>query len=352
MTLPASVNLIALARRLRRICCSRWASVVINAGSSAAVSTRSSRPLSSACTPNACSTTAHTSASSTAAGWMSTRPASILERSRMSSIRCSSSDADAWMVLANSVCFAVRFESRLSASSRDSNSSELSGVRSSWLMFARNSDLYWLASASCCAFSSTPRRAASISMFLSSTLRFCSESCSAFSSSSALVRCSSADWSCSSVVSRWDCASSSSVRRLAWMVARATPIVVTSRSRKVRCSAENGVVGPNSITPSDSPSNRTGSTTIAPAGGGTGPGAHIQVAQGQLGDDDALLAHRGLADQTLAEAVFLRRILERDRVPGAHHPAGAGRSHPRGHRDRRPGRRCRPGPRPAARPPP
>ena len=36
----------------------------------------------------------------------------------MSSIRCSSSDADAWMVLANSVCFGVRFESRLSASNR------------------------------------------------------------------------------------------------------------------------------------------------------------------------------------------------------------------------------------------
>jgi hypothetical protein len=49
------------------------------------------------------------------------------------------------------------------------------------------------------------------------------------------------------------------------MVARATPIVVTSRSRKVRCNVENGVVAPSSITPSDSPSKRMGSTTIAPA---------------------------------------------------------------------------------------
>ena len=60
----------------------------------------------------------------------------------MSSIRCSRSSADAWIVLANSICFGVRVESWLSASSRDSNSSELSGVRSSWLMLARNSDLY------------------------------------------------------------------------------------------------------------------------------------------------------------------------------------------------------------------
>ena len=37
-----------------------------------------------------------------------------------------------------------------------------------------NSDLYWLACDSCWAFSSTPRRAASISMFLISMLRFCS----------------------------------------------------------------------------------------------------------------------------------------------------------------------------------
>ena len=78
------------------------------------------------------------------------------------------------MVLANSICLAVRLASGFSASSRDSSSSELSGVRSSWLMLARNSDLYWLAWASCWAFSSTPRRAASISMFLISTLRFCS----------------------------------------------------------------------------------------------------------------------------------------------------------------------------------
>lgn len=37
----------------------------------------------------------------------------------------------------------------------------------------------------------------------------------------------------------WDWLSSSSVRRLAWIVLMATPIVATSRSRNVRCRGEN-----------------------------------------------------------------------------------------------------------------
>ena len=158
VTLPASVNLMALARRLRRICCSRWASVVINPGSSAAVSTRSSRPLSSAWTPNACSTTR---TPRRADAGPNVHPAG-LDLGEVEDVldQCSSSDADARMVLANSVCFGVRFESRLSASNRDSNSSELSGAQ--LVAHVRQElDLYWLASASCCAFSSTravPRR--------------------------------------------------------------------------------------------------------------------------------------------------------------------------------------------------
>ena len=51
VTSPVSVNFIALARRLRSICCSRWVSVVIAAGASAATSTASRRPFSSACGP-------------------------------------------------------------------------------------------------------------------------------------------------------------------------------------------------------------------------------------------------------------------------------------------------------------
>ena len=178
----------------------------------------------------------------------------------------SRSEPALWIVLANSIWRGLRFSSGLSASSRDSSSSEFSGVRSSWLMLARNSDLYWLAAASCWAFSSTPRRAASISMFLISMLRFCSESCAAFSSSSALVRCSCAERVCSSPARSCDCASSSSVRRLAWIVRIATPMVTTRRSRKVRCSSLNRVTAPNSMTPSVRPSNGTGSTTTARGG--------------------------------------------------------------------------------------
>ena len=53
------------------------------------------------------------------------------------------------------------------------------------------------------------------------------------------------------------------MRRLAWMVVIATPIVATSRSRNVRCSAENGAIEPSSMTPRDSSSNWTGSTATA-----------------------------------------------------------------------------------------
>ena len=46
-----------------------------------------------------------------------------------------------WMVLANSTCLPVRLPSVFSASSRARISRLFSGVRSSWVMFARNSDL-------------------------------------------------------------------------------------------------------------------------------------------------------------------------------------------------------------------
>ena len=62
----------------------------------------------------------------------------------------------AWIVVANSTCCSERLPSGLSASSRDRISSEFSGVRSSWLMLARNSDLYFEDSASWVAFSSRP----------------------------------------------------------------------------------------------------------------------------------------------------------------------------------------------------
>ena len=97
-------------------------------------------------------------------------------------------------------------------------SSELSGVRSSCDMFARNSLLYFELSASCSAFSSSATRADSDLAVLLLDLRvFCSASRLAFSSSSSLTCCSS---SCCSLSSSSDwrsvraCASSSDVRPL------------------------------------------------------------------------------------------------------------------------------------------
>ena len=103
-----------------------------------------------------------------------------------------------------------------------------------------------------------PIRASSISRFFISMSRFCWDSSAAFSWSSSLVWRSSTDWLCSSWVSDWDCSSSSSVRRLAMIVERETPIVSSCWLRNCRCSSENGCSDPSSITPSTWSSNSTG----------------------------------------------------------------------------------------------
>ncbi len=103
--------------------------------------------------------------------------------------------------------------------------------------------MYWDDSASCSAFSSRPIRAISISPFFSS-------SSAAFSSSSLLVRWSSTDCERSSWVSRWDWASSSSVRAFAMIVFRTTPMVPTSWSTRCRCSSEKVLNEASSMTPS------------------------------------------------------------------------------------------------------
>ena len=176
----------------------------------------------------------------------------------MSSIRSSSSLPDAKIVRAKSTCLSLRLRSPLSASSRARMSSELSGVRSSWDMFARNSDLYFEESASCSAFSSIARRAISISRFLTSMRSFWSASSAIFSASSALVLCSSSCRLCSSWVSDCDCSSSSSVRMLATMALMTMPIVSASCSRNVRCTSSNGANEASSITPSTWSSKSTG----------------------------------------------------------------------------------------------
>ena len=84
---------------------------------------------------------------------------------------------------------------------------ELSGVRNSWDMLARNSDLYLDVSASSMAFSSSACRACSTSEFLRSTSAFCSARSLALVPNSSLVCCSSLWRDCSSTVSCWDCVS-------------------------------------------------------------------------------------------------------------------------------------------------
>jgi hypothetical protein len=72
----------------------------------------------------------------------------------------------------DSVCFSLRLPCGLSAAASTGSAASSSGVRSSCDMLARNSDLYLEVSASCSAFSSTARRAISISRFLASTCFF------------------------------------------------------------------------------------------------------------------------------------------------------------------------------------
>ena len=104
-----------------------------------------------------------------------TVPDSIFDRSRMSLIRCSRSEPEELMLRGE---LDLLDREVAAASSRPScwlrMRIELSGVRSSCDMLARNSDLYFEVSASSAAFSSSARRACSTSAFLRSTSAFCS----------------------------------------------------------------------------------------------------------------------------------------------------------------------------------
>ena len=238
----------------------------IAAGACSVARTSNSSPFCSATEANARSTYSRMPESDARPGLISILPASIFVRSRMSEISDSRSAPAVWIVEANSTCLTVRFCSGFSASSLDRISRLLSGVRSSWLMLARNSDLYFELTASWAAFSSRSTRARSISAFWISMSLFWRLSSSAFSCSSSLVCCSSSCWvcssssearsdcvccssselerlssscwlcsssdcDCSSSASDCDCSSSSSVRRLAMIAFSTTPSVSPSCSR-------------------------------------------------------------------------------------------------------------------------
>jgi len=137
-------------------------------------------------------------------------------------------------------------------------SSELSGVRSSCDMFARNSDLYLEVSVSCSAFSSSDLLASSTSLFLASTSSFCFTRRSALSCNSSLVLLSSSCCIFNSPASDCDCASNSSVRVLVSIVFKTIPILSVSWFSNSRWVSLNTSSEASSITAFTLFSNNTG----------------------------------------------------------------------------------------------
>ena len=224
-------------------------------------------------------------------------------------ISVSRSVPDEWMVLANSICLALRLPSAFLESWSERISRLLSGVRSSCDMLARNSDLYFEVSASCLAFSSSAWRACSTSWFLRSTSAFCSASSPAFSSSCWLVWCSSSCWLCSSRASDCDCLSRSSVRLLASMVLSTMPMLSVSWSRKAWWVVLKRSNDASSSTALTCPSKSTGRTMTFAGGALAQAGGDLDVVGRHVGQQDLLLLERALADQPFAELEAIRHRL-------------------------------------------
>ena len=136
MTPPCLVNLTALPSRLISTWRSRCGSPSSGGSGIRGRSARSARPWRS---PPARRSPAPAPARRPCAnGTLSTRslPASIFEKSRMSSMTCIRCSADSWTTVAHSRCSAL---SGVSNSSAVMPSTPFIGVRISWLMRARNS---------------------------------------------------------------------------------------------------------------------------------------------------------------------------------------------------------------------
>ena len=169
----------------------------------------------------------------------------------MSLISCIRSSPQLCIVLANFTCFSVRLPSWFSNNCCARIRSEFSGVRSSWDMLARNSDLYLEVRVSCSAFSSSDFLASSTSLFLFSTSSFCFTSRCALSCRSSLVLFSSS-------ARDVDCSSRCSVLEFVSMVFSTIPILSVSCTRKSRCVWLNASNDASSITAFISFSNNTG----------------------------------------------------------------------------------------------
>ena len=140
-TSPLSVNLSALESRFFRIWPRRCPSVFRCEGTSSPMPNESASPFCFACGSSVLTSPSTAAASGMFSRCTSTLPASIFERSRMSLMSVSRSLPAPEIVCAYLTCSSLRLPCGLSASSLARMSVELSGVRSSWLMLARNSVL-------------------------------------------------------------------------------------------------------------------------------------------------------------------------------------------------------------------
>ena len=220
VTPPCLVNLKALESRLRKI----WS--ILSASLTKPPRIWSSMAKVSPRSVAACSNRSRQLSASAALSMSdqrtSMRPASTLDRSRTSLIRRSKSSPERWMISACRISSTPRCPLSLPAIILDSRMIALSGVRSSWDMLARNSDLYWPESSSWRALASSSSRdwrssrlfcwssccCSSIWALVCSSSSLCCCNCCCCSSSWALV------WRSSSVCC-CNCCCCSSMRALA-----------------------------------------------------------------------------------------------------------------------------------------
>ncbi|MNQ90313.1 hypothetical protein D3C85_1056490 [compost metagenome] len=140
-TSPCSVNFSALDSRLRSIWCRRTRSLWITRGTPAWTWVISRRPLISAMGRRLPSSSASMSWTFSGSSLSCMRPASTLARSRTSLISCRRSLPARWTMSAWRVCFSVRLPTMFCRNWSLRMRMLFSGVRSSWDMLARNSDL-------------------------------------------------------------------------------------------------------------------------------------------------------------------------------------------------------------------
>ena len=165
VTVPFSVNLLALLARLSSACRKRvWSAWMVPR--SGGQSTTIRLPFFAVIGSTVLTTSSISGANGNDSRCSSIRPASIFDRSRMSLIRASRCRA-ARSTRSSGSSSSSRLKSRASSSSISvTPMMALSGVRSSWLILARNCDLCWLATSSCRLLSwiSSNRRTFSIAI--------------------------------------------------------------------------------------------------------------------------------------------------------------------------------------------